>query len=110
VAACSVSSLDDLIADAVATSRKYWIASILIGAVLMGLEAYQKRCSIVLAVSIALLALHPHLTASPFPGPDCVSWSVRASQYMLAVFVVMLVYRVVEFLLARGRTTRGTSE
>ena len=110
MAACSVWSLDDLIAGAVATSRKYWIASILIGAVLIGLEAYQKRWSIILLVTIALLTFHPHLTMLAFPMTDCEFLSVQASQAVLGVFVMMLGYRVVKILLAHGRTTRGTSE
>jgi predicted cobalt transporter CbtA len=108
VAACSVTNLEGFIADAVGTSRKYWIASILIGAVVMGLEAYQKRWSIILALTVALLIFHPHLTVRPLPGPSCEFASVQASQAVLAVLVMVLVYRVVKMLASR-RTAEGTS-
>jgi predicted cobalt transporter CbtA len=94
--------LDRFIADAVATSDKYWIASLLIGAVLMGLEAYQKRWSIILVLTIALLVFHPHLTVHPFPTPSCEFASVQDSQVVTAVLAMMLAYRVVKMFVQRA--------
>ena len=111
VSACSTRSWDGLIADAVATSRKYWIASILVGVVVMSLEAYLRRWSIILAATIALLTFHPHLTVRASPMPSCEFISVQASQAVLVVLLMMLGYRIVRMLVSRrgvGRKTRTT--
>jgi lysylphosphatidylglycerol synthetase-like protein (DUF2156 family) len=109
VSACSVRSLDVLIAGAVATSRKYWIASILIGVVVMSLEAYLKRWSLILAATIALLVFHPHLTLLAFPKPSCEFISVQASQAVLAVLVMMLGYLIVRLLMSRRSEGRKSA-
>lgn len=112
VAACSMRDLDGLIADAVATSGKYWIASLLIGELVMFIEAYHRRWSITLALTIGLLIFHPHLTVRPFPMPSCEFTSVQASQAVLAVLavlVVMLGYRIVKIFLAHRKTAQGAS-
>src|SRR5215813_162972 len=70
--ACSVWSLDDLIGDAFAHSRKYWIASILVGGVVVCLGEYRKRWSISTILTLALLIFHPHLTVWP-PVHKCAS-------------------------------------
>jgi predicted cobalt transporter CbtA len=105
--ACSVRDLDGLIADAIATSGKYWIASILVGIIVICLEAYQKRWSAILALTIGLLIFHPHLTVRPFPMPSCEFMSIQASQAVLAVLVLMLGYRVIKILFAYRRTEQG---
>jgi len=102
-AACSVTSLDRFIAEAEATSRKYWIASILVGAMVMAL-AHHRRWSITLAVTIAFLIFHPHLTIRAFPMPSCEFISVQASQAVLAVLAMMLGFRVM--LVVRRTTAR----
>jgi len=107
--ACSVSSLDGLIAEAVTMSRQYWIASILVGALLICLEVYQKRRSIVLFLTtVALLAFHPHLTIHAFPAPSCEFMSVQASQAVLVVLVTMLAYRLIRILIAFRSAVHGT--
>jgi hypothetical protein len=78
--------------DVTAMSRPYWIASLLVGAALMGFDAYQKRFSIILGLTVILLAFHPHLTAYPDP---CALTSVLESQIVLGALVVMLGYRIV---------------
>jgi predicted cobalt transporter CbtA len=100
--------LRDFIADAEATSGKYWIASIFVGAVVMALEAYQKRWSIILALTVALLIFHPHLTIRAFPKPSCEVTSVQGSQLVLAALVLMLVYQVVKIFAFR-RTAEGVA-
>jgi hypothetical protein len=107
--ACSVQSLDRLIANAEDTSSKYWIASLLVGALLVCIEAYQKRWSVVLFLTIALLAFHPHLTVRAFPMPSCEFASVQGSQAVLAVLTIMLGYRLIRILLAVTRTAPSTS-
>jgi predicted cobalt transporter CbtA len=108
--ACSVRDLDAFIVDAVATSQKYWIASLLVGAAVVCIEAYYKRWSIILALTVVLLVFHPHLTIEPFPLPTCDFMSVQYSQDVLAVLVVMLGYQIIKILLAHRKTAQGTSD
>jgi len=102
--ACSVWSLDDLIGDAFAHSRKYWIASILVGGVVVCLGEYRKRWSISTILTLALLIFHPHLTVWPFPMPSCQFISVQASQAALVLLLLMLGYLVIRILLMSRRT------
>jgi hypothetical protein len=76
---------------------------------LLCIEAYQKRWSIILFLTVALLAFHPHLTVRAFPMPSCEFISVQASQAVLAVLAVMLGYRLIRILLAHRRTAQSTS-
>ena len=99
-------NLDSFIADAEATSRKYWIASILIGAIVMCL-AYQKRRSVILVLAIAGLVFHPHFTVRAFPMPSCDFISVQASEGVLALLVLMLGYLAIKTLLAYRRAAQG---
>jgi len=102
--ACSVWSLDDLIGDAFAHSRKYWIASIHVGGVVVCLGEYRKRWSISTILTLALLIFHPHLTVWPFPMPSCQFISVQASQAALVLLLLMLGYLVIRILLMSRRT------
>src|SRR5215472_10672108 len=56
------------------------------------LEAYQRRWSIILVITIAVLVFPPHLTVRAFPMPSCDFISVPASQGVLALLVLMLGY------------------
>ena len=95
--------------NATAVSGTYWIVSILLGAVIIGLEIYHKRWSLILALTIALLVFHPRWTVPPLYMPDCTFINVQASQVVLAVLVLMLGYRVIGILLAYRRAAQGTS-
>ena len=95
--------------NATAVSRTYWIVSILLGAVIIGLELYHKRWSLILALTIALLIFHPRWTVPPLYMPDCTFINVQASQGVLVVLVAMLVYRAIRIWLAYRRTAQGAS-
>jgi len=77
---------------------KYWIASILLGGVLIGLELYQRQGWFFLVLTVALLIFHPYRTLPPVHGPDCVFANVESSQFVLAIISFMFAYR----LLSRG--------
>lgn len=81
--------------DATAVSANYWIASILLGGALIGLEFRQRRFWLFPAITLALLVFHPRWTLPALHGPDCVFSNVRASQFVLATIVLMLGYRMV---------------
>jgi hypothetical protein len=94
----------DLIDDAVTTSRMYWIAAIIVGVILICIEAYRKRWSVILALTIALLIFHPHLTIQHFPMPSCEFVSIEASQAVILVLLAMFGYRIVTTVLARRKS------
>jgi predicted cobalt transporter CbtA len=107
--ACSPVDLNALIAEAVAASRIYWFASIAIAIFFICLEIYYKRDLIATLLTITLLVFHPHLIETAFPMPSCDFTSVQHSQAVLAVLVVILVYRIVEIFSARRATGERTS-
>jgi hypothetical protein len=86
---------------AVVLSTRYWIASILLGAVLIGLEFRQRRFWLFPIITLALLVFHPVWTLPSSFGPDCVFVNVETSQVVLAAIALMLGYRLLGQLLTR---------
>jgi len=107
--ACSLVNEAASMSNAVAISGTYWIVSILVGGVIIGLEVYHKRWSLILALAVALLIFHPRWTVAALYMPDCTFINVQASQAVLAVLVVMLGYRLIKILLAFRRTAQSAS-
>jgi hypothetical protein len=66
---------------------------------IMGMEAYQRRWSVILGFTVALLVFHPHLTVRPYPMPSCEFTSVHASQAALIAICAMLGYRLLRVFL-----------
>ena len=93
--ACSFVNAEAAMANAAAVSVNYWIASILFGGTLIGLEFRQRRFWLFPTITLALLVFHPRWTLPSFHGPDCVFANVQASQFVLATIVLMLGYRIV---------------
>jgi|SRR5215471_3126882 len=104
--ACSLGNEEVAMANSVALTAKYWIASIVIGGVLIGLEFYKGRWPVVLAVTVALLVFHPRWFLPARFGPDCTFVNVEASQAVLVVICLMLAYRVIR--IARSYRTSST--
>jgi hypothetical protein len=88
-------------ANAAAVSANYWIASILFGGALIGLECRQRRFWLFPGIALALLVFHPRWTLPSFFGPDCVFANIQASQFVLATIVLMLGYRMVGHMLTQ---------
>jgi len=88
-------------ANAAAVSLNYWIASILFGGALIGLEFRQRRFWLFPTITLALLAFHPRWTLPSLFGPDCVFVNVQTSQFVLATIVLMLGYRMVGHILTQ---------
>jgi hypothetical protein len=82
-------------ANAAAVSVNYWIASILFGGALIGLEFRQRRFWLFPTITLALLVFHPAWTLPALHGPDCTFDNVQTSQFVLATIVLMLGYRMV---------------
>lgn len=81
----------------------YWVASLLVGAAIIGLEVYKKRWSFAFALAVIILAFHPHLIVRPFPMPSCEFFNVQASQVTLSVLLAILGYCIISFVLSRKR-------
>jgi hypothetical protein len=75
-------------------SGYYWIASSMLGGVVICIELYQRRWSFILALCVGLLVFHPRWTVSPIYGPDCSFQNVEASQLVLTVICLLLGYQV----------------
>jgi hypothetical protein len=103
--ACSLINVEVSVATSIKTSATYLIASVLVGALLIALELYRRRSSIVLVLATAMLVFHPYWTVAPSYMPDCTFLNVEASQAVLAALVVMLCYRLAESLVAYFRTS-----
>jgi hypothetical protein len=98
--ACSLVNAQASMANSVALTAKYWIASILIGAVLIGLEFYKARWPVLLAITVALLVFHPRWFVPAGYWPDCTFVNVEASKAALVVICLMLAYRVIRIALS----------
>jgi hypothetical protein len=94
-------NVEAAIVNAVAVSARYWIASILLGGVLIGLEFRQRRFWLFPTIALALLVFHPHWTLPSFFRPDCVFVNVETSQVVLAAIALMLGYRMVGHMLTQ---------
>jgi hypothetical protein len=81
--------------NATAVSGNYWIASILLGGALIGLEFRQRRFWLFPTITLAVLIFHPRWTLPSIFGPDCVFANVETSQDVLATIVLMFGYRMV---------------
>jgi hypothetical protein len=80
------------------------MTSILLGGIIIALESYRRRWSLILILTAALLIFHPRWTFPAVYMPDCTFINVQASQAVLGVLVAMLGYRIVRILLPRRRT------
>jgi hypothetical protein len=97
--ACSFVNAKAAMANAAAISVNYWIASILFGGALTGLEFRQRRFWLFPTITLALLVFHPRWTLPSLYEPDCVFVNVQTSQFVLATIVLMLGYRMVGHML-----------
>jgi hypothetical protein len=81
--------------EALTTSAVYWMISILVGGVVIGLTVYQRRWSLILIVTVALLAFHPRWTFPTSYEPDCTFVNIEASQLVLAILILILGYQTI---------------
>jgi NhaP-type Na+/H+ or K+/H+ antiporter len=100
--ACSFVDEQAAATHAEAVAGKYWIASILLGGVLIGLELHQRQGWRLLVLTVTHLIFHPYWTLPPVHGPDCVFVNVENSQFVLTIISLMFAYR----LLSRGFVRR----
>jgi hypothetical protein len=106
--ACSLVNAQVSVANSVALTAKYWIASILVGAVVIGLEFYKGRWPVVLAMIVALLVFHPRWFLPAGYLVDCTFVNVEASQVVLIVICILLAYRIIRVALSYMRQSRST--
>ena len=94
---------------AAAIVRSYWLASLLVGGLLLCLDAYQRRVSFPLLVAAVLhLLLGWLLHRTPdwsLAGFDCEPWLLPPVQLVLALTLALLAYRI--YRTVRPKLTRG---
>src|SRR4051794_1605935 len=84
--ACSLGNGAASTVEAVTTAGYYWIASSVLGGLVILIELSLRRwLSIISAIIVVLLIFHPTWTVAPAYGPDCSFQNVEASQFVLAV-------------------------
>jgi hypothetical protein len=59
-------------------SAYYWIASVALGGMVICIEYFRRRYSLISGIIIVFLIFHPTWTVSPSYGPDCVFVNVEA--------------------------------
>lgn len=93
--ACSLVNAAGSTAEAVTTTGYYWIASGVIGGLVIFIELYQRRWRSMISAFVAILLIfHPRWTVAPAYGPDCTFQNVEASQFVLAAILLLLGYQV----------------
>lgn len=105
VFACSLVNVATSTAEAIALSYYYWLASGVLGLAIVFIEFRRRRRSLVLALTAALLVFHPAWTVSPLYGTDCNFINVQASQAVLAVIALLLVYQLARVMRLRRSGT-----
>lgn len=101
--ACSLVSVEASIAQSITTTWNYWIAALLIGAMIIRLEIRRRRWSLVPVLTAVLLVFHPAWTVPAEYMTDCTFINVYYSQVVLAVFLALLGYRIVTLIRFRKR-------
>ena len=93
VGACSFVNVEAARVGAISTSKYYWMAAAVVGALVIGVEVY-NRWSLLLGITVLLLVFHPGWLLPPTHGPDCQFINVQGSQAVLAVICILLGYQV----------------
>ena len=105
--ACSFVNAAASTAESVTTSSYYWLASGLLGGLVIFIELYQRRwSSIISAIIVILLIFHPKWTVAPIYGPDCTFQNVEASQFVLAAICLLLGYQSLRMIRSRRQLLR----
>lgn len=102
VDACSFINVEVAHANALAESERYWLASAIVGALVIGVEAHNKRWPLLLGVAVSLPVFHPRWLLPSSHGPDCQFINVQGSQAVLVIMCILLAYQV--FRMIRSRT------
>jgi hypothetical protein len=92
--ACSMVNEELARWDSVVVSGYYWIASMVLGSIIVGIVVYRRRWLWSPLVATALLVFHPTWTVAPLHGPDCSFQNVEASQYILILIGLILAYLI----------------
>jgi hypothetical protein len=91
--ACSFVNEAAAISEATATTGTYWIVSILLGLMIISMEIYHRRWSLVLVFTGALLIFHPYWTVPALYKADCTFINVQSAQIVLVILLVMIFFR-----------------
>jgi len=104
VYACSFVDLQAAIANSLRIASYYWIASGILGGLIVGIALVQRRFSWVLVPTAGLVVFHPRWTITPFHGPDCSFLIVEVSQFVLAALCLLLGYEILKIARRHGKS------
>lgn len=91
--ACTLVDVQASMDEAISTSGDYFIASIALCLIIASIDAYERRLSIPLILSIMIVIFHPWWTVAPFYSTDCSFINVEASQAAGIVIAGLLIFR-----------------
>ena len=92
--ACSMANEELARWDSVVVSGYYWIASMVLGSIIVGVVVYHRRWLWSPLVVAFLLVFHPTWTLAPAHGPDCSFQNVEASRALLVLIGLLLAYQI----------------
>ena len=95
--ACSVDSMEKHMEAGAASVRNFWLASILVGGLILCLDLYERKVSVPLLVTTGLLLLGWLLYRTPHWGfymPSCEPFLLAPVQLVLGLIAALLAYRV----------------
>jgi hypothetical protein len=99
-AACTFVSPVEYLGSAVALAVRFWLASFFLGALILCLDIYERRLSLVLPIAGWVLLLwgvnvYRHAIAQTASyRPDCTIPLLEVAQYVLALMSALFGYRV----------------
>ena len=102
--ACSLVNGAASEAHSVTVSNYYWIATSLIGIIVVYMQSRRRWQPVILCLVALLVAFHPAWTVSPNYAFDCTFYNVKASRVVLFIMVILLVHQVMRYL--RGARTQ----
>jgi len=80
--------------NSVIVSGYYWIVSVVLGSIVVGIAVYHRRWLWSPLVVTLVLAFHPAWTVAPNYYVDCSFQNVEASQYILIMIGLLLAYQI----------------
>ena len=92
--ACSLVSVEAARWESIVVAGYYWIASIVLGAAIVGIVVYCRRWLWSPVVVTALLVFHPTWTVAPHYYTDCSFQNVEASKFVLILIALLLAYQI----------------
>ena len=106
VSACSFVDVAASVANAVATAKLYWIASAFLSFIIIIMELFGRRRTVVFVLATVPVIIHPSWTVPPFYDTACRFIKLEVSQTLLFLLTLLLAYELIHFIRSRSLTIR----